>query len=284
MKTIKIAAAFVLTMFLSGHVMAQDQKDQLVVPLSEPGKPYKLNVGLMNGSIKVVGYEGKDVVIDVTTEDRKGKEKDKEKDKDQRDGGSSAGMKRINAGNGMDVSAQEKNNSVVINSNSYHGTVNLVIKVPQSQATMHLSAINHGDITVDNVSGEFEVSNINGAVTMNNISGSAVVNGLNHNIKVSFKSIDPKAAMAFSSLNGSIDVTFPAGLKANVKLKTDRGEMFTDFDIDADKTQPKPTTTTKEGTYRINIDNWVYGKIGGGGPELMIKNMNGNIYIRKGKQ
>lgn len=281
MKTIKIAAALVLTMFLSGQVMAQDQKEQLVVPLSEPGKPYKLNVGLINGSIKVVGYEGKDVTIDITTEDRKGKDRDR--DRDRRDGGSSSGMKRINAGNGMDVSAQEKNNSVVINTDSYRGSVNLVIKVPQLQATMHLSAINDGDITVDNVSGEFEVSNINGAVTMTNISGSAVVNGLNHNIKVSFKSIDPKAAMAFSSLNGNIDVTFPAVLKANVKLKTDRGEMFTDFDIDADKTQPKPTTTTKGGTYRINLDSWVYGKIGGGGPELMMKNMNGNIYIRKAK-
>ncbi len=35
--------------------------------------------------------------------------------------------------------------------------------------------------------------------------------------------------------------------------------------------------------YRINIEEWVYGKIGGGGPEMMMKTMNGNIYIRKMK-
>ncbi|MDB5211556.1 MAG: hypothetical protein JWQ30_2383, partial [Sediminibacterium sp.] len=93
MKTIKIVAAFVLTMILSGQAMAKqatDQKEQLVVPLSEPGKPFKLNVGLINGSIKVTGYEGKDVVIDISTDDkRKGDRKE-----------SANGMKRINAGNG----------------------------------------------------------------------------------------------------------------------------------------------------------------------------------------
>jgi hypothetical protein len=47
MKTMKIVTAFVLTLILSGQAMAQqaaDQKEQLVVPLSEPGKPFKLTV------------------------------------------------------------------------------------------------------------------------------------------------------------------------------------------------------------------------------------------------
>jgi hypothetical protein len=35
--------------------------------------------------------------------------------------------------------------------------------------------------------------------------------------------------------------------------------------------------------YRINVDEWVYGKISGGGPEMMMKTMTGNIYIRKAK-
>jgi hypothetical protein len=281
MKTMKIITAFALTLILSGQVMAKqattataDQKDQLVVPLSEPGKPYKLHVGLINGSIKVIGYEGKDIIIDITSEDKR-------KTKDR---GESGGMKRITAGNGMDVTVQEKNNAVTINTDSWKGSVNLVIKVPSTQATMHLSCINDGDLVVDNVSGEFEVSNSNGGVTMTNISGSAVVSALNHNIKVSFKSVDPKAAMSFASLNGNIDVTFPATFKANVKLKTDRGDMYTDFDLDADKTQPAPKKTNDGKTYRISLENWVYGKIGGGGPELMMKNMNGNIYIRKAKQ
>jgi len=276
MKTIKIAAVFLLSMILSTKIMAQssDTKEQLVVPLSEPGKPYKLNVDLINGSIKVFSYEGKDVVIDVVSD------LDKKKS-DKKD--NSNGMKRINAGNGLDISAEEKNNRVTVHSDSWKGAVRLTIKVPQAEATLKLSTINDGDISVSNVSGEIEISNVNGAIQLTNISGSAVANTVNGSVVVSLKSIDPKAAMAFSTLNGNVDVTFPATLKANVKLKSDMGEMFTDFDIEADKNQPKVNHTSQSGMYRINIENWVYGKINGGGPELMMKNMNGNIYIRKAK-
>jgi hypothetical protein len=303
MKTVKIITAFLLTMAFSTGVMAQQQsatdgKEQLVVPLSEPGKPYKLKVHMITGSIKVVGYEGKDVVIDISQEDNDRNDRKKVRVRDRMvdvevntnvnvnggksGSGGSAGMKRITAGRKLDVSAEEKSNSITVHT-SVTTPVSLVIKVPMSQSKMQISTINEGDVVISNVNGEFEVNNTNGPITMTGISGSVVATALNENIKVVFKSIDPNAPMAFSSLNGNIDVTFPATLKANVKLKTDNGDMFTDFDIDADKTATPAKKTSSNGTYRINIENWVYGKINAGGPELMMKNMNGNIYIRKAK-
>jgi hypothetical protein len=275
MKTIKIVTGFLLAMILSGQVMAKqagEQKDQLVVPLSDPSKPFKLHVDLINGSIKVVGYEGKDIVIDVAS----GAD-----DKARSRGESLNGMKRITGGAGMDVSAEEKNNSVVVRADSWKGAVRLVIKVPQLEAKIKLSTTNQGDIVVSNVSGELEISNLNGDIQLNNISGSAIANSLNGDIMASFKTIDPKA-MAFSTFNGKIDVTFPATLKANVKLKSDQGEIYSDFDVEA-KIQPEANKSSSSGVYRIKIDNTVYGKINGGGPELMMKNMHGNIYIRKPK-
>lgn len=295
MKTTKITAAILLGMMLTTQINAQTEtKEQLIVPLSEPGKPFKLNVGILNGSIKVVTYEGKDVIIDVQSGSERVSDK-KNKGGSQVHvntninttiggaGNASNGMKKINAGNGLDISAEEKNNRITVHSNSFKGSVTLTIKVPQSEAALKLSTVNNGDISVTNVSGEMEISNTNGGVYLTNISGSAVANALNSSVVVSFKSIDPKAAMAFSTLNGNIDVTFPASLKANVKLKSDMGEMFTDFDIEADKSQPKVSRTNQSGMYRVNVENWVYGKINTGGPELMMKTMNGNIYIRKTK-
>jgi DUF4097 and DUF4098 domain-containing protein YvlB len=273
MKTMKIITAFVVALSLSGPLMAQEQKEQLVVPLSEPGKPFKLSVSLLTGSIKVVGYEGKDVVIDVTGEDKKKR------------GGTdkSGGMKRITAGNGLDVTAEEKDNNVRIHTGLLNASISLVIKVPMSEAKLKLSGTNDGDIVVTNVNGEVEASHTNGDVTLTGINGSAVASTTNGDIKISFKSIDAKAAMAFSTFNGNIDVTFPPTLKANVKLKSDQGDIFSDFDIDPDKNQPKVNKTTKNGTFRINIESWVYGKINLGGPEVMMKTWNGNIYIRKVK-
>ena len=51
---------------------AQDvQTDRVTVPLSNPGKPATISVELLMGSIKVVGYEGKDVIVEATPREHK---------------------------------------------------------------------------------------------------------------------------------------------------------------------------------------------------------------------
>jgi len=66
-------------------------------------------------------------------------------------------------------------------------------------------------------------------------------------------------------------------------MKSDHGEIFTDFDVDIDKTETKTQKTASEGMYKLKQDDWINGKINGGGPEILLKNMDGNIFIRKGK-
>jgi len=278
MKAIKFTAIALIALLFSARSMAQTEtKDQqLIVPLSEPGKPYKLDVGLVSGSIKVTVYEGKDIVIDATGGERKNKRERETND-------NKAGMRRIAGGESLDVTAHEKGNTVTIGSDIPNKPINLTIKVPQGATSVKLSTVNGGSIVANDLSGALEVSNVNGYIDLTNISGSVVANTVNGKVLVTFKSIDPRAAMAFSSLNGNVDVTFPAGLKANVKARSDRGDVFSDFDMVTDKTQSKANKTAKDGMYRLSIEDWIYGKIDGGGPEMMLKTMNGNIYIRKAK-
>jgi len=273
MKTIKIAGTIILTMLFTGRLFAQDgeKTQQLVVPLSQPGKAYKLDVGLLNGSITVTTYEGKDVIIDVQSDDEhKGKSEEREN-----------GMRRLNSSN-VSIQAEESNNRVTV-----HGDANkkadLVIKIPQNEVSLKLNTVNNGNINVSNASGDLEITNVNGYIKLNNISGSVVANTVNGKVEVTFKTIDPKAPMAFSTLNGNVDVTFPASLKANVKLKSDRGDIYTDFDVVTEQQKPKVTRSGSPGMISLKIEDWVYGKIDGGGPEILMKNMNGNIYIRKAK-
>lgn len=274
MKTIKFTVLMLTALMLSARLMAQtESKDQqLVIPLSEPGKPYKLHVGLVSGSIKVSTYEGKDVVVDVSSAEHR---------KMARENGS--GMRRIAGGESLDITAHEKNNEVTIGSDMPEKPVMLTIKIPQGATSVKLSTVNGGNIVANDLSGTLEVTNVNGFINLFNVSGSVVANTVNGKVLVTFKSIDPKAAMAFSTLNGNVDVTFPAGLKANLKIRTDQGQVFSDFDMTTDASQPKATKTAKDGMYRITIEDWIHGKIDGGGPEIMMKNMNGNIYIRKAK-
>jgi DUF4097 and DUF4098 domain-containing protein YvlB len=154
--------------------------------------------------------------------------------------------------------------------------------VPQ-RFSLKISTINNGDITIDNVNGELEINNVNGNIELTNIGGSAVAHTINGDLKATFRDVSANTPMAFSTLNGRIDVTLPASAKANMKLKSDRGDIFSDFDIAIDKNQPKATRSAQSGMYRVSVDDWVYGKINNGGPEVMMKSMQGSIYVRKGK-
>ena len=272
-KTIKFAGILMLALLLSTRIWAQgNTSEQLVVPLSDPGKPYKLNAHLLNGSITLVSYEGKDIIVDAQSgEEKSGRLKE------------TNGMRRLAPANNLDITAEENNNQVNIHSSAGNKNINLTIKVPQSEVTLKLSTVNNGNINASNVNGVLEITNVNGPIKLTNVSGSVVANTVNGEVKVSFKTIDIKAAMAFSTLNGNVDVTFPATLKANVKLKSDRGDIYTDFDVVTTQQKPAVSRSNKAGMYSLKIDDWVYGKIDGGGPEILMKNMNGNIYIRKAK-
>jgi DUF4097 and DUF4098 domain-containing protein YvlB len=217
----------------------------------------------------VKAYNGKEVIVMAQTQERKSRRDESE------------GLRRITIG-GTGLEVEEQNNVMTIEAASHARNVNLEIQVPV-RTSLNLHTVNGGHVVVEGVEGEIEVENTNGAVTLTNISGSAVAHALNGAIKVTFARVDPKKPMAFSSLNGRIDVTFPADIKANLKVKTDQGEMYSDFDINL-KASPAPVTEESRGArgrYRVKIDHAVVGTINGGGPEYQFSNMNGNIYIRK---
>ena len=275
MKTPRILALAAFTAFtaISAPLLAQgDLKEQLTVPLSDPAKPGSLKVHLITGSIRVTGYSGNQVVIDAITRQPEKAEKPKEVD----------GMKRISKNGGLDISATEENNVVNVSSKLFNTKIELVIKVP-AKFTLNVGTINDGDILIENVDGEMEITNVNGDIRLTNVSGSAVANTVNGLLKANFKTVSAKSPMAFSTLNGNVDITLPPTAKFDIKAKSDRGEIYSDFDVDVDKAVQQATKTSKDGMYKVSIEDWVKGKVNGGGSEIMMKNMNGNIYVRKAK-
>ncbi len=273
MKTIKYTLAFVGVLFSTLLLGQGVVKEQLTVALSSPGKPYKLVVGLLTGSIKVTGHSGDNMIINVEVEEDK-----KSKKTDQK----AAGMKRIGASSGYEINAVEKNNEVTISNNSVMRKIDLDIKVPVN-GTLVLNTINEGDIVVSNIKGELEVNNVNGDIKISGISGSAVANTVNGDISAAFLSVTEGKPMAFSTFNGDINLNFPAATKANLKMKTDQGEIFSDFEVAMDKSSAAPVKSNTGGTYKISKDAWVTGKINGGGAEVMVKSWSGDLFIRKNK-
>lgn len=265
MKNIKyiILAAILMPMTL---VNAQESIDLFSVPLSKPNEAGRLEVGQISGSINVIGYDGQEVIVKASIEERSSK------------GNSKNGLKRI-ANSSLKIGAEEKDNRVRIINENHNRRTNLEIKVPVNFA-LKLSTINNGDINVQGVNGEMEISNVNGEITLLDISGSASVDTTNGDVKVVFRKINNETGMAFSSFNGDVDVTFPSSLKADVKLKTEMGDIYTDFDMVADTQKPSVDKNSSSGTYKVKIEQWVTGKINGGGPEMLFKTFNGDIIIR----
>ncbi|MCX6564291.1 MAG: DUF4097 family beta strand repeat-containing protein [Candidatus Aminicenantes bacterium] len=124
-----------------------------------------------------------------------------------------------------------------------------------------------------------------GAIKLTNVSGSVVAESTNGDIEVVLSRVAPGKPMSFVTFNGAFDITLPADTKASLRIKSNMGEVFSDFDI-ALKTPPvdaEKTTNREGGKFRLNLDRAVFGTINGGGPEFKFENFNGNIYLRKKK-
>jgi DUF4097 and DUF4098 domain-containing protein YvlB len=252
---------------LGGLTLAAAQ-DKVTVPLSDPSRPVTLSASVLNGGITVKAGSAKDVIVEARV-------------RDNDSGGDSGGRRRIPI-NTTGLVVEEDDNQVEIGVDTQR-TVDLDITVPV-KTSLTLRSVNNGDIKVTGVTGEIDVNNVNGAVTLSDISGNAVAHALNGDVLVSFRSVNSSKPMAFSSLNGDIEVTFPADLKAKVSIKSDNGDVYSDFDIklSSDSTQPiVEDNRGKSGKYVVKIDKSIRGTINGGGQELQFTNFQGSIYIKK---
>lgn len=271
-----ILSAFIL--LVSGMAWAQDFNEKLVVPLSSPGSRGKLEVGQVRGDIKVEIYDGKEVIIEATAAGDNEDDCDSCDDHDDRNKSTApAGMKRI-ASSSVEFSASENNNRIKIETNSWKKGINLDIKIP-ANFDLKVSTV-HGKIDVKGVNGQMEVSTVHGPLTFTDVSGSIVCNTVHGDVIANFKKVTANEPMSFVTLHGNVDVTFPSDVKATTKMKSDRGEIFTDFEMTVEKSRPE-TKSADKGGYKVSINSWVYGDINGGGPEYTMKNMHGDIIIRK---
>ena len=234
----------VLGVLASIQLNAQDYEEKLVVPLSKPGQKGSLDVGLIMGSIKVEGYNGKEVIVIARAIERTDniRHRDREKrrehfDEHSEDKTDLTGLKKISS-SGFELDIEEKNNRVEVSSDHFNKRIDLEIKVP-TNFSLDLGTVNNGNIYVSNVEGNHEISNVNGSIEMYAISGSVVASTVNGKLVVQFDKVTPNTPMAFAGMNKVIDLTLPSTTKATLKMDTKMGEIYTDFDAEMVKTGPE---------------------------------------------
>jgi DUF4097 and DUF4098 domain-containing protein YvlB len=268
MKKQSIVAVFV-TCFVCLTTLGVAQDNEFTVALSDPAKRGKIKVHLNSGSVTIKGTARKDVLVRYKAED------DDEDNKNQ----TKNGMKRVGGG-GIDLEASENDNYVTVKSDSWNNEINLEIEIPVG-FDVQAHTYNNGDLMMSNIQGELALTNYNGEITALNISGSVIATTYNGEIKVTFDKVTDSAPMSYHTYNGDVDVSFPSTVKGSFKMKTEQGDIYTDFDMKISSTGPKKSEGKPGQPFRIVIDEWKKGDVNGGGAEITMKTNNGDVYIRK---
>jgi len=271
-KYILIHAIILITigMSLMASSAAGQDKNEFAVPLSDPAKRGKIRAVINNGSITVKGTARKDVLVKYSAD---------EEDDDHED--TKDGLRRIGGG-GLDLEVTENGNTVSVNSGTWNDRLNIEIEVPAG-TDIEAKTHNGGDILVTNIQGELELTNHNGEITASNISGAVIATTYNGEIKITFDKVKDDTPMSYTTYNGDVDITFPATMKGTLKMKTERGDIYSDFDVAFKNTGPVQKKDTKGGVYKVVVDEWKRGDINGGGPEITLRNYNGDIFVRRKK-
>lgn len=237
----------------------------------------------ISGSIKVKGYDGDKVLIEVekviTADKKETLEEGKTEFKVNFEQQGDSVLAYISA---PFDSRPNRNNRNGNNEKKfeYHYNLEYTIKVPYSM-DLRVSTVNNGNVSVEDVAGLLNVSNVNGAIKLANAKGAANVKTINGNVDANYLAVPPGES-EFKTLNGNITISYPESLSADCQFKSFNGEFYTDFPDTSTlpvKLVKNQETSQNKTTYKVNAKTAI--RIGKGGKVFKFETFNGNIYLKK---
>lgn len=146
------------------------------------------------------------------------------------------------------------------------------IKVPESLALeITRDCSRGGETEISNMKNEVEFKGCQD-ITLKNVTGPLVVSTISGNVNVVFTEISKDKPISIASISGEVDVTMPARAGFNLEMGTVSGNMYSDFDF----------PSGKQGNMERVGGNTIHAKLNGGGIDLRLHSVSGNVYLRKG--
>lgn len=256
MKRLLILSCWLCILALPAH--AQEYTKAL-------GASQRVILLLNKGEVKVEGYDGKEIKI---------KALDYELPPER-----AAGLRPLynNAqdNTGIGISVTEENGAVVIREASNQAG-EYVLRLPKN-AKLSIEQLNWNglEINVQDMKNEVEVKAKNADIRLAGVQGPIIANSTSGEIEIIYSALAPGSVNMISTVASDVDVTMPKGAKASYVLQSVTGEIYTDMDIQLKKAQGENDMRLVGGGQTIE------GSTNGGGPEVGIKTISSNIYIRK---
>lgn len=210
----------------------------------------------VSGKVEVTGQSGRDAVMDV--EKRIRAESDERLEAARREVKleitESAGVVRVF----VDGPFRCRCDWEGMRRNGYHVSYDFKLRIP---ADAH-----------------FDIHTVNGPISVEGVAAAGKAVTVNGGVRVVYAK-NPPGPVVLETINGNVDVTLMAGLSADLRMKTMNGGMYTDFDV-----TPLPVEAAqaerRNGKFIYRTQDAARVRAGAGGPELSLKTLNGNIYVR----
>jgi len=228
----------------------------------------KVVVAMFGSKVTIEGYNGDEVVVQGAGG----------KAKPERAEGLRAVYNTAEDNTGLGLSVTQEGNTIRVTRASREGGT-YTIRVPRNVHLVYeeVNWFGSGNVAISNIEGEVEVTTKGSGMNLTNVSGPVVANSTSGNITVRFANVRQEKPSSISNISGFIDVGMPANAKANLKLKSITGEIYTDFDLGLNKNQ------NQSDLQRIGGGHTVEGSANGGGVEINLKTISSDIYVRKNK-
>ncbi|MBC6697097.1 DUF4097 family beta strand repeat-containing protein [Hymenobacter puniceus] len=150
-----------------------------------------------------------------------------------------------------------------------------VIRVPRRTALEFTqTSWTGGNVRVTDLEGSVELTLKSGNAQLTNVAGPVVASSTNGNITVRFAG-PQTAPSSLSAINGALDVTLPAATKATLTLRSMSGEIYSGFEL--------ATVKAPDNLQRVGGGHTISGSLNGGGVQMALKTINGDIFLRKAK-
>ncbi|HEX9511669.1 MAG TPA: DUF4097 family beta strand repeat-containing protein [Puia sp.] len=258
MRRIHYLHLFMAFLFTAGTLSAQEYKTAV-----ENSKEAKLTLKDFMGELPIEGYAGNEIII-TGASDHSNTPPDRAK-----------GLKPVyqagtdNTGIGLSVEKNGKEITIQCLLPFTHDG-GYKIKVPDNLFLKVTSGCERrSEVTVENMKNEVEV-NVCHSIKVRNSTGPLVLSNISGAIDVVFNEVNKDKPISIASISGEIDVTLPAKTPVDLEMKTISGTMYSDFDFAADEKEMK-----RVGGSRVNT------RLNGGGLDLKLTTVSGNIYLRK---
>lgn len=256
-KSIKLTATLFLVMLVQ-QAAAQEYSHDLG---NSPEMSVEFSVG--QSDVIIEGHDSNEVIIENLDYD----------EKPERARGLRALYYSAEDNTGIGLSVEEENGTLrIIPASRDDGEYRIMIP---NRVRLMVEQVNWGggDFEIRNHGGEVEVLSKTGDIILTNITGPVTASSTSGDCEIEFSQLSQANPTSISLVSGFIDITLPTNSNANFNLSSVSGEVYTDLDIQLEGRGDNSMN-------RLGGGGQINGTMNGGGVEVSLKSISGDIYLR----